>query len=238
MVNISSKPGFLSSFGINVPESTMNEIQKNVRINDMVTVKRNEIRIYGYQKQIKISLLDSKLEDLTIPRGTAENIIESKITDRLAKIDFSNEIGMQLTPKTQKVIRYLSESPLIALDVNEEAILHLIGRGMGLTPSGDDILMGYSMMLMSVGKGKSWLKQIETLLQKRTTDISLAYFKALFDHQASNYLIKLLKSIHNLDIIGIEDGIFQLKKYGGTSGYDTLFGIYLGCRWINNNLEY
>lgn len=238
MLNISSKPGFLSSFGINVPESTMNEIQKNVRISDIVTVKRHEIRIYGYQKQNKISLLNSKIEDLTIPRGTAENIIESKIMDRLARIDFSNEIGIQLTPKTQKVIRYLSESPLIALNVNEEAILHLVGRGMGLTPSGDDILMGYTMMLMSVEKGISWQKQLQALLEQKTTEISLAYYGALFDHQASNYLIKLLKSIHTLDVEGIDDGISQLKNYGSTSGYDTLFGIYLGCQWVKNNLEY
>jgi hypothetical protein len=143
-----------------------------------------------------------------------------------------------MTPKTQKVIRYLSESPLIALNVNEEAILHLIGRGMGLTPSGDDILMGYTMILMSVEKGVSWQKQLQALLEQRTTEISLAYFRALFDYQASNYLIKLLKCIHTLDIEGIDHGISQLKNYGSTSGYDTLFGIYLGCQWVKNNLEY
>lgn len=238
LVNISSKPGFLSSFGINIPESTMNEIQNNVLVSNLVTIKRHEIRIYGHQRQNIISLLNCKLDNLTIPRGSAENIIKSKIIDRLAKIDFSNEIGMQMTPKTQKVIRYLSESPLIDLDVNEEAILHLIGRGLGLTPSGDDLLLGYTMVLMSVEKGVSWQKQLQALLEQRTTDISLAYFKALFDHQASNYFIKLLNSIHTLDVSGIDDGILQLMKYGSTSGYDTLFGIYLGCQWVKNNLEY
>ena len=232
LFNISSKKEFLSSFGIQVPVKNFGDIHKSIQVGDIVTYKNGVLNLYGTGSPIKLSLDKVPKMDLTLPRGTDQNIIESGILEILAQMNLSESIGIQGSSKTNKVFKYLASSELVDIEVNEEAIVHLVGRGIGLTPSGDDILMGYAMVLMSIQKGKSWISQLESLIDHKTTDVSLAYYKALFNGQVSSIFVELMSSIHLMDKKRMESAIESIGNYGNTSGFDTLFGIYLGCQWV------
>jgi hypothetical protein len=237
IININARQDFLSSFGLRVSKIKVDEIIKYCELNNVVVIKNHEIWIYGRYKEIIISLLDYKSVNLKIPILSVSNILKSKVIDKLEQLDYLNGLGIENTQTLKEVNQYLKTSSLTDLEANEEAMMYLIGRGQGLTPSGDDLLMGFTMILMSIGVDKPWSLQLEKMVKDKSTDISLAYYKALFDKHISSYLLDLLISINQLDEMGMDKSVLTLVNYGNTSGYDTLFGCYIGCLWAKNNLK-
>ncbi len=227
-MNISSRENFLSSFGMNLSEDLMTQVLENCEVGDLVTIKPHEFRAYGRKKEVLIDLTHMKKICLEMPKGSAEKMVSSKVLDRLAKINYQDKIGFQLTPKTKKIIKFLERSTLNDITANEEAMRHLIGRGIGLTPSGDDFLMGFTMVLMSIDMGKLWTRQLQGAVDNRTTDISIAYYRALLDFTVSSPYMDLLEGIFSSDDMLLDESIERIKGYGHTSGYDSLYGIYTG----------
>lgn len=232
LINITSNPDFLSSYGMQVPEAVFYEIKTYCEVNTRVIVKNGELWFYGRGREIILLPKQYKVIQLTLPVGSVENFVESNLIERLETLDFENKIGIPSTPKSKKVIQYLMEGALSDYEMNQEAIRHLVGRGLGLTPSGDDLLMGFTMCLLSVGKGKLWLRQLEQMIDDQTTDISLAYFNALFDYRVSNIMVNLFTQVHLGQVDGIDQCVEQILNYGHTSGIDTLYGIYIGAKWL------
>lgn len=232
LINITSNPDFLSSFGMQVPEAVFDEIKAYCEVNTRVTVKNGELWLYGRGREIVLLPKQFKVIQLTLPIGSAEQLVKSGLIERLESLDFESQIGIPSTPKSKKVIQYLTSGALSDYEMNQEAIRHLVGRGLGLTPGGDDLLMGFTMCLLSVGKGKLWLRQLEQMIEDKTTDISLAYYQALFDHRVSNIMVNLFTQVHLGHVAGIDQCVQHILNYGHTSGIDTLYGIYLGAKWL------
>ena len=101
-----------------------------------------------------------------------------------------------------------------------------VGRGEGLTPSGDDILMGMLSVLFSAGMTESTVpvkEYIDTNGTKRTTAISCEYLHYALEGIFSGEIIRLMDALgHSTDC---SDEISQLLAIGHTSGADTLLGI-------------
>lgn len=116
----------------------------------------------------------------------------------------------------------------------EEVISGLIGYGPGLTPSGDDFIVGF----LAVDARVPFLsKKIISILedgikQKRTTDVSIAYLKAALVGEFSTAVVEVIHAL------GDETCLFKalnvLSKTGHSSGYDTIAGIYYAL--INRNI--
>lgn len=237
LVNVNANPDFISSFGMTLPMDCVLDVIEHSEIGDLVVVYPDGIRFYGRTKEINIEVTHLEIIDLEIEHFSAEELVVSNGLDRLATIDYHNKIGLQLTPKTQKVIQFLETSSLNDLTANEEAMTHLIGRGKGLTPSGDDFLMGFTMILLAVDKGTLWMRQLQRLVDSKTTDISLAYYRSLFDLNVSSSYKHLLKGIKESDLLACNQSIEQIKAFGHTSGYDSLYGILTGAIRVKNLLE-
>ncbi|WP_459848676.1 oxamate carbamoyltransferase subunit AllH family protein [Fusibacter bizertensis] len=237
LVNVNANPDFISSFGMTLPLECVRDVIEHTEVGDIVVVHSNGIRFYGRTKEINVEVTHLEIIDLEIDPISAAELVVSNGLDRLANIDYHNKIGLQLTPKTQKVIQFLETSSLNDLTANEEAMLHLIGRGKGLTPSGDDFLMGFTMILIAVDKDKLWRRQLQSLVDGKTTDISLAYYRSLFELSVSSSYKSLLKGIKESDLLICHRSIEQIKKFGHTSGYDSLYGILTGAIRIKNLLE-
>lgn len=99
-----------------------------------------------------------------------------------------------------------------------EILMSFIGRGEGLTPAGDDFLLGVLLVLdnwhfASVAELKATLP---TLLE-RTTDISRAMLEQGCDSHYSALLLALAT--------GEPQAIARVADYGHSSGHDMLTGI-------------
>jgi hypothetical protein len=116
------------------------------------------------------------------------------------------------------------------------AVNSLIGLGPGLTPSGDDLLVGYMAGLWCTMRGSSERAQLitslgETIsrLSQNTNDISRTYLTHAVRGQVSSRLANLAEAIsrganpeHLLEIAE------AAMKIGHTSGMETVTGLLVG----------
>ncbi len=114
----------------------------------------------------------------------------------------------------------------------KKAVSWLIGRGRGLTPSGDDILLGYGAGLLVLDPsdaGQRFLDILESCLHGQTTDISLAYCKGLAAGYVNENMKLLLRGFWNNDRENTGRWLASVRELGHTSGCDTLFGLGLAA---------
>jgi hypothetical protein len=112
----------------------------------------------------------------------------------------------------------------------------LIGLGSGLTPSGDDLLVGYLAGLWSASKGRSnRLTFLSTLgeavirLSERTNDISRTYLYHAAHGQVSSRLVNLADAIcAGSDPQHVQDRLNAAAQAGHTSGMDAATGLLVG----------
>ena len=113
----------------------------------------------------------------------------------------------------------------------EQIVTWLLGRGKGLTPSGDDILCGYIFVLLLVDKANTYLsslvKQIRNNL-KLTTDVSKAYLICATQGYVNSKVYQLYKSFKNHNFKDIDSELNSILEIGHTSGKDLSYGIKLG----------
>ena len=101
----------------------------------------------------------------------------------------------------------------------------LVGLGIGLTPSGDDFLLGcltiwqlFAPALFSLYQEKDWLRQI----RGRTTTISYLMLEHCLNGFVNDALIQLCK----------ENQLESFLKIGSTSGIDMLIGAHFALKYI------
>lgn len=100
-------------------------------------------------------------------------------------------------------------------------LFNIIGLGLGLTPSGDDYIVGIMAAYYSHNLNKPKIfKEIEELAQNRTNEISYNYIL-----NASNKLFKqeIIELIGDLES---DEKIENLLNFGSSSGQDIIYGIY------------
>jgi len=112
----------------------------------------------------------------------------------------------------------------------------LIGLGAGLTPSGDDLLVGYLAGLWCTVQDKrehmqfiSSLGKVVIRLSRQTTDISRTYLYHASRGQVSSRLADLAEAIcrgENLDCL--LTAIESATQVGHTSGMDAVSGLLVG----------
>lgn len=112
-----------------------------------------------------------------------------------------------------------------------EKAVDFIGAGNGLTPSGDDFLVGLLFLLFL--RGEKWKPFRNRLADKikhnlhRTTDLSGAFLQYACQGKFSGYLLELEHLlIHKRDIA---KSLEKIGRTGHSSGIDTLTGMAAGC---------
>ena len=136
------------------------------------------------------------------------------------------------SPTVQKIYDLLDA--VFSEDANEieKIIRYFLGRGKGLTPSGDDHFVG----LLAIHKiyqafSTTFLKTLQKIIEQEsiTTDIGREYLlyalKGEFSSSIVNILIHLQEKGHQLEI---KKHLQQLMTMGHSSGVDTAFGLVIG----------
>lgn len=103
----------------------------------------------------------------------------------------------------------------------EKKLYDLVGLGLGLTPSGDDYIVGVMASYYLTSKKRLKIfDEIVELSKYRTNYISHCYIKNASNRLFKKEIIDLLHDISN------KDKIEKLINFGSSSGQDILYGIY------------
>lgn len=102
----------------------------------------------------------------------------------------------------------------------------LVGLGPGLTPSGDDALLGVEAALHVVGHARSG-SLVGSLadLDRRTTTVSAAMLRHAARGEAAERIHRLLAVLLAPSTAGLADTLDDAVAWGATSGADTLAGV-------------
>ena len=115
-----------------------------------------------------------------------------------------------------------------------EAGEHLIGLGPGLTPSGDDLLVGVAAALFATGDPRAarlaghWA----AAAHGRTTPVAVAYLRHAAGAAFAERLHDLLWTILLGTCEGIAAAVDRAGAWGATSGADTVRGVSLALAAI------
>jgi hypothetical protein len=112
----------------------------------------------------------------------------------------------------------------------DRRVLHWVGRGPGLTPSGDDLLVGMIAALWFVGAvDAARLAPLARALERSaavlTTDISVEHLHYACRGMFNGAVGDLLVQLDRWDPVAALRAVERLGRYGHTSGWDCALGI-------------
>ena len=238
LIYITSNKYSISPLGINISEEKFESILNSIKVSDIVTRKEEKLYFYTINEIISINYKFMEQVDLSLPKVECKikDIKNSYLYNALDRMDFEKLIGLELDERTLKHMELLVNSDKKNSDINKLIINFFIGRGKGLTPSGDDILLGFTAVLMIFGKAKDWITSLrEQITYEKTTIVSITYINSLLEGYVSEDFKELIKSLDYKESTLIDKCIGKVKSFGNTSGSDTLFGFTLGLKFLKNN---
>lgn len=116
-------------------------------------------------------------------------------------------------------------------DCIRSALLKWIGYGIGLTPSGDDFLVGilFSNTICPI-LNQEFFEQLKELVkeEKYTTDISTHYYLSAFENCYNDALIEMYDALLTFNRTLVRISIDKILQFGHTSGCDMIAGILMG----------
>jgi hypothetical protein len=115
----------------------------------------------------------------------------------------------------------------------DAAVTYWVGRGPGLTPSGDDVLVGMVAALRFSGAIDSsslapLRELVETAASRLTTEVSAEYLHYACRGMVNATVRDLLVALERENTVGVLDAVDRLSRYGHTSGMDCVLGVLLG----------
>ncbi|WP_180316697.1 DUF2877 domain-containing protein [Shouchella shacheensis] len=136
---------------------------------------------------------------------------------------------MPMTHPLEKQLAHLLEHCLTG-EVNENDFRFLMGRGKGLTPSGDDLLIGWLAVDSATALfGDGFRSAIARLARTGvTTDVSKNALLHAVDHLYPSDVTATVRASLREEQRELKDAINSVLATGHTSGADTLFGILTG----------
>ena len=106
----------------------------------------------------------------------------------------------------------------------KRSVTYLAGLGFGLTPSGDDYLLGV-MASLWITKSTHFLDEIARLSIQKTTSLSAAYLMAASKGDFAECWHDLAQAVLYQDPKALRDSISEFIQIGASSGRDALVGF-------------
>lgn len=232
LVNVASSPTQCSSYGLVLDEGLFDHLVKSIVVGDRVLQKGAHIFIYStYNSVLDINLGEFHVLDLKIREIQPQPKRLQEINKALESVNWQENIGLPENEHLLSKLQILS-NPELSTEEFYEVFDYLCGRGKGLTPSGDDVLLGYLMVLKLFGDS-TWSEEWQhKTVSKKTTIISVNYFRMLYRGYVSEYLQHFCLAAEKADFEALKESVAAIKHIGETSGSDTLLGLSIGIRKI------
>ncbi len=257
IINISDNQHILPPYGIVLKSKDFitlkNELNnKNLNLNiDNNTLSINNITIdlikvaqKYISRMVKTTnkILDSNIEILKNKVLYSEKKngfnIESSIILKAISTKNNLEKGNLYNMATLDFILKLNQLEAFFFHNNHhESLKYFLGRGMGLTPSGDDFLVGMMSVFSLHGMFKESIMHIRDFILKNkgiyTNDISEQFLIMATEDQFSISIILLIDYLTREEF---DDEILNnVLNYGGTSGVDIILGIIFATHIMNRS---
>lgn len=196
----------------------VNEIPRILDVGTCIEISSTKAKIW---EPIKFGPINADRLFENLPETYRKDLIEAK----------------SLLPKSLSSLRFktIAQPALIDLclflrdkkTAPVPAIKSLLGLGPGLTPSGDDFLIGMMLVLHTVGEKDLFLKLakiVKNFASLQTSSISNAHLSAMTDSAQANCLLhELLFALQGKK--SIKQALIRAENFGHSSGKDAIAGI-------------
>lgn len=239
LIHFSEAGKELSSFGIGIPSNQWKKLLTSIKVEDRVKSRQNNWMIYARQITWKLELNKFNEIDCKIPKIDEINPkLIYNLKNNFQSLGIDEKTELVANERDQLFIEEFLDANWENHEFFQQFVAHFLGRGIGLTPSGDDMLMGMIMMSNSFSMPMEWSSFILTQLERtQTTKVSDAYYKALLSGYISTQFVSLLQIIKDKKMTDWNEAISRIADYGHTSGWDTLFGIFLFLQKLEKSLS-
>ncbi|SCZ79609.1 Protein of unknown function [Acidaminobacter hydrogenoformans DSM 2784] len=203
-----------------------------------MTYQNQILRLYG-REIITLNLSQFEEIDLSLPscNTSCHDIIEALLLVFRGK-EFYKHIGILKDDKFQRHADALRQSRTLQDGQTLEAVRYFVGRGAGLTPSGDDLLTGFLIALKWYACSEAFEFILYQVGFHQTTAVSEAYLHAAMNGYISYPVKGMLEASMSRDVDQIKFWIDQISALGHTSGYDLLLGIKYGLEHIQRRIKH
>ncbi|MBC2161379.1 carbamate kinase [Listeria booriae] len=212
-------------FAIQISEIDIARSQNTIQTDQQFAY--NDGWLLHHQSSIKINLATAK--KYTSSRQNAELMPNPPFLNQVLQETTQTGFGITINallaqPKTRELAKAIQSRDEAFV---EQTLRYFIGRGSGLTPSGDDMLVGILLVGHVSGTFTEMLHRLITT-EQLTTDISQTYLKYALKGQFSDTLIALYKAFQTgEDTQALTQRVYQ---NGHTSGIDTIAGVALAMK--------
>ncbi|WP_218652057.1 DUF2877 domain-containing protein [Limnobaculum xujianqingii] len=214
------------------------QLYQQLKVGDPLTMQRDRLCTpYGF------TIFPQRYIRLRLP------ILSPAVWHNLSILLLSKTHSTGLLGNLNKAVS--TSSPLIA-DIHQQLTnwfqgqsphwLSIIGLGPGLTPSGDDMLIGAMAILHCIPESANYLPQRLLIdssikaLSLLTTEVSACYLHhATLGHYSSS-LTHLLHCLARSSPM-TKHAVDKVLQHGHTSGADTLLGMHIALCWLRLNFQ-
>jgi len=169
------------------------------------------------------------LRSLLVQQGSAESLV--------VMIDgaYAHEYQRQIALVWPVLRDGLSRQNIDQLRIGAISIM---GLGPGLTPAGDDFLLGVVLSLWASFPSGAKMPLADVIISSaatRTTNLSAAWLKAAARGEASESWHSLIRALNHPEKAPVLRASHKIIRSGHTSGADALTGFILGMKALSKN---
>ncbi len=247
LVNISADSKIYSPFGIQLSERSLEELLTSIDLNDLVIYSHTTKSISFPKSSISVTFNEQSYRTSTTGRLFQRDVLYNNLKEIVNYLD-ENQIDNGFDVNVSKFIEvtFLKRDPaylqnneylmmvrrlkteLISDKLDIDVFRYFVGRGIGLTTSGDDFLVGILAAANIFQNDKINLSEINACISSlldNTTDISKEYLYYAVNQNFSKSTIWLCERMRNPDRLQLIQTVEDVLDNSQTSGADTILGI-------------
>lgn len=252
LLHVGSVDAPLSCLGLSIASDEMEGLRTSVEPGNRVVLHDGVLRIYGCCGIGEIDICAAPARVCNVPAFASGELagIDSLLFYALEPLDLPARCGLPDEPRSRRVLAELARYSAIcscgaagdaqaasstracaARRAMTAAVDYLVGRGLGLTPSGDDVLCGYGTglrFLCSATYPDAWnlyVRTVRDVAPAKTTRVSEAYLEAMCEGYTNADYLDLLDAIQSDKSDDLPALIETVLNVGHTSGADSLLGF-------------
>ena len=226
--------------GLYLPPRDFTDLLSQVRDTRRVEFHDGAFYLETYQDAWKLEITETFRADL-LTEGIRSDRLgyllnNCRNIDRQTGFDqpFQDFLTMETSPY-QKETSWLTNAVTVQWGVD-----FFIGRGRGLTPSGDDFLLGWILIDWLSGNHQELRAAIASRIEtgNYTTDVGRSYLYYALRRRFSSALLGIVRYLKgNEPLENLDNLLAQAIDYGNTSGSDCWAGIVSALVYKQVNLD-
>ena len=230
LLHVGSMGEQLSCLGMGIGTLPLHDLLSTSRTGDAVVFRDGALRIYD---ALGVSMVRyDALEVASCKVKIVSQVALQPVPPLLRDLGLTSRMGLADERRLGEVASTLADKT-VTEDGLTRCVEYLLGRGPGLTPSGDDLLVGYGVGKWMLGGPHPFVDVVTRVLRgSRTTDVSRAYLDAMTEGYANRGYCELGEALAEGNGDVLPRILDELLLVGHTSGADGLLGFALALAFL------